>query len=58
MTENAFAVGDESASLLLCIGITQAELQMRHKEGAGKMIERLRNANVFPFTDLERVSIC
>jgi hypothetical protein len=43
---------------LLCIGITSAELAACHEEGADKMIERLRIASVFPFTDLNRKSVC
>jgi hypothetical protein len=58
VTENVFRVGEETASLLLCIGITSAELETCHREGSDKMIERLRNAAVFPFTDLNRKSVC
>lgn len=58
VAKNAFTVGDETASLLLCIGITSAELVVCRSEGADRMIERLRNSGVFPFTDLNRESLC
>jgi len=58
LTENPFVVGAETASLLLCVGITPAELETCRREGVDQMIERLRTAAVFPFTDLKRESVC
>jgi len=48
----------QTASLLLCVGITPAELETCRREGVDQMIERLRTAAVFPFTDLKRESVC
>jgi hypothetical protein len=58
VARNRFMVGVETASLLLCIGITSEELAVCHSEGADEIIQRLRNAGAFPFTDLHRGSVC
>jgi hypothetical protein len=58
ITRNSFEVGDEAATLLLCIGITPAELAICQSEGAENILVRLRSARVFPFTDLNRESVC
>jgi hypothetical protein len=58
LVENVFRVGHETASVLLCVGITSRELQACHKEGSARIIDRLQGASVFPFTDLNRESVC
>jgi hypothetical protein len=58
VTENEFRVGDEQASLLLCIGITSEELAACQREGADQLLRRLRDAGVFPYTELSRKSVC
>lgn len=52
-----FTVREQSAGLILCIGITPNELKACHN-GDREYVERLLESNgVFPFTDLNRRSV-
>jgi len=53
---SAFIVDGEAAHLLLCLGITRAELGYKQKHGADAPLERLRAAQVYPYTDPQRKS--
>jgi hypothetical protein len=50
----SFSVLGQEAGLLLCLGITQSELDFHHGHGAEALLAKLREASVFPFTDLDR----
>ena len=50
----SYTVNGRKASLLLCVGITQAELELSRASGSEALISKLREANVFPYTDPER----
>jgi hypothetical protein len=43
--------------LLLCIGITGAELAFKHAHGADPLLALLRERGVFPYTVLQRESV-
>lgn len=43
--------------LLLCIGITGAELAFKHAHGAEQLLALLRERSVFPYTVLQRESV-
>lgn len=50
-TFNAFGA---EQGLLLCVGITQSELEFCHEESADVLIQKLKDAGILPFTDLKR----
>ena len=52
-----FEVRGQECGLLLCIGVTQAEVAASQVLGSVEVIKRLKEAAVFPFTDLERSSL-
>jgi hypothetical protein len=52
-----FRLQGESCGVLLCVGITADELQMAFEVGSTALLERLRGAGVFPFTDLTRDTV-
>jgi hypothetical protein len=54
---NEFHVQGERAGLLLCLGISAAELQACFDGRVGEVVRSLRTAGVFPFTDLQRPSV-
>jgi hypothetical protein len=43
-----------SYGLLLCIGITKAELTFKHTNGSARLLALLRQHGVFPYTILQR----
>ncbi len=51
-----FSVLGEPAMLLLCIGITAAELELARREGDDALVSRLKLEKIFPFTELTRRS--
>ena len=52
-----FEVLDREAGLLLCLGITRPELNFCHANGADQLLKKLKAANIYPFTDLNRKSL-
>jgi hypothetical protein len=52
-----FKVQGIKSGIILCVGITASELKYRHKAGPEKLVEKLKNAAVFPFTDWKRQSV-
>ncbi|MCX5658924.1 MAG: suppressor of fused domain protein [Planctomycetota bacterium] len=52
-----FTMEGRKCGLLLCVGITEAEVAFRHANGADALIERLRTAHVFPYTVPNRKSV-
>jgi hypothetical protein len=54
---NMFMLDGEQAHLLLCLGITAAELRYKQKHGADELLTRLKEAGVYPYTDHERKSV-
>ena len=46
-----------SAGVLLCVGITGVELGYAHEHEPGSLLARLKEAGVYPFTDLSRESV-
>jgi hypothetical protein len=52
-----FAIQGIKSGVILCIGITDAELKARWKSGPEKLIETLKKGGVFPFTDWNRKSV-
>jgi hypothetical protein len=51
-----FTVRGKSAGLLLCLGITADELKVCRKGRYKEVVEALKKADVFPYTDLHRPS--
>lgn len=51
------SVQGKPASILLCVGITGEELQYLQANGYDALLQRLKDAGVFPFTDLSRRSV-
>ncbi len=49
-------VDGQQASLLLCIGITSDELAFVHEHGRDALVNRLKAAGVYPYTELARSS--
>jgi hypothetical protein len=56
-TYGTFTLFGQDNELRLCIGITKPELEFKMKHGPDRLIERLKRANVYPFTDLGRDSV-
>jgi hypothetical protein len=52
----SFRLAHRSCGVLLCVGITAEEEAECFQSGSTVVLERLRGAGVFPFTDLERES--
>lgn len=52
-----FKVGSIRAGVMLIIGITESELQYKVKNGGKKLIKKLKDQNVYPYTDFNRESI-
>ena len=52
-----FSIGFKKYGLMLIIGITQDELEWAMKNGALKLLEKLKEKQVYPFTDLNRPSV-
>ncbi|MFO1093051.1 MAG: suppressor of fused domain protein [Planctomycetaceae bacterium] len=57
ITYAKFTVKDCPASLLLCLGITQAELDAWRSKKVEDLVGLLKLEGVFPFTDLSRASV-
>jgi len=53
----SFEVKDMKCGLLLCIGITEDELELSRSQGSPVLLGVLKERGVFPFTDLHRMSI-
>ena len=53
----AITVNEQPATVLLCVGITKDELAFASKKGSAALIERLKEAGIYPFTDLGRKSV-
>jgi hypothetical protein len=51
-----FTYRDRDAGLLLCLGVTEDELQLCKAGGRDKVIAALKAAQVYPYTDLSRPS--
>ena len=52
-----FRVLGRDAGLLLCIGITQQELDVKVEQGSSVVEQRLKERDVYPYTDLYRPSV-
>jgi hypothetical protein len=52
-----FKVQERDAGLLLCIGITQEELDVKVEQDSSVVEQRLKERAVYPYTDLNRQSV-
>jgi hypothetical protein len=52
-----FKVLGRDAGLLLCVGITQDELDVKVEQGSSVVVQRLKAHDVYPYTDLNRQSV-
>ena len=52
-----FLVDGKRYGLLLTMGITHDELKWANKNGRDALIQKLREQNVYPFTDMHRKSV-
>jgi Suppressor of fused protein (SUFU) len=52
-----FTLRGRTCGVLLCVGITAGELAACFKVGSSLVLGRLREAGVFPFTNLQRRSV-
>lgn len=50
-------VDGAKAGLLLCLGITADEYAWLREHGSDALVSKLKQANVYPFTDLARASV-
>jgi hypothetical protein len=57
LARNEFQVLGHRCGLLLCLGITAAELQASLEGRGASLLEALKREGVFPFTDLQRASV-
>jgi hypothetical protein len=55
--KNEFRVGRKKCGLLLCLGMTAAEFKAFRGGRADEVLEKLREAGVFPYTALKRKSV-
>lgn len=53
----SFKVRGRQAGLLLCIGITKDELDVRFAQGPSFVEQKLKDRGVYPYTDLTRSSV-
>jgi len=53
----AFRVRRRKAGLLLCVGITKDELDVRFEQGPSVVEQKLKEKDVYPYTDLMRPSV-
>jgi len=56
-TYRSFKMFGETYDIRLCIGITEDELRFTFQEGTGPLLAALKQAGVYPFTDLDRRSV-
>jgi hypothetical protein len=56
-SQDAMVVCGARCGLVLCIGITEQEREYCHSNGAAKLIDRLRDAGVYPYTAAGRDSV-
>jgi hypothetical protein len=52
-----FSFGGKTYGLLLCVGITEAELAFKNANGASRLVALLKERGVFPYTILQRESV-
>ncbi|MES9901482.1 MAG: suppressor of fused domain protein [Sedimenticola sp.] len=52
-----FKVGNIDAGVMLIIGITEDELAYKTKFNGKRLIRKLKNNNVYPYTDFKRTSV-
>ena len=52
-----FRIGLKKYGLMLIMGITEDELEWKKQNSGTKLIEKLKEKNIYPFTDLKRRSI-
>lgn len=52
-----FHVREKSCGVLLCLGITREELEVINNDGVEAVVKALKNAGVYPYTDLYRESV-
>ncbi len=50
-------VNGKKYGLMLLIGITKDELEYKIKNGGKELIKKLKENNVYPYTDLSRDSL-
>jgi len=55
--QGVYKVNGNKYGLLLLIGITTYELNWAKTNGGKKLIEKLKEKEVYPFTDLNRESV-
>jgi hypothetical protein len=53
---SGFIVDGEAAHLLLCLGITADELRYKQEHGSDALLDRLKEGQVYPYTDVRRKS--
>ena len=54
---DTFRIGTMEYGLMLIIGITEDELEWAKRNRGVKLLEKLKEENIYPFTDLKRRSI-
>lgn len=56
-TYASFEMFGETFDIRLCMGITKDELQYKKDNDSDSLIKKLKNANIYPITDLTRKSV-
>jgi len=54
---STFRIGFKKYGLMLIIGITEDELEWAKRNSGSKLIEKLKEEDIYPITDLKRKSI-
>ena len=52
-----FKIGEQSHHLLLCIEIFKNEIEFAWKNGGNKLLNKLKDAGHYPYSDLDRDSV-
>ncbi|MDR2936316.1 MAG: suppressor of fused domain protein, partial [Rikenellaceae bacterium] len=55
--ETEFNVGDRRHHLLLCLRIYRSEMEYARQNGSNVLIEKLKAAGLYPYSDLDREPI-
>jgi hypothetical protein len=58
LRNNQFYVDGTQCGLLLCLAIMPDELELKMKSGSEPLIKSLKEKGVFPFSELNRDSVC
>jgi hypothetical protein len=50
----AFCIGEKTHGLLLCMEVHRSEMEYARQNGGANLIEKLKTAGVYPYSDMDR----